>query len=127
MTEFSLADRYGQRPSRWRGPALVFLIVGGSWLVWAGLHHSRPEISTTLISFQSRNDRTIEIRYSVDRRNPDVGITCTLIALDFDKNVVGEIEDLIAPGAGHSERTSVIPTRSQAVNAGISRCRLTSP
>lgn len=127
MTEFSFADRYGQRPSRWQGVAIAFFIVGGSWLIWAGLHHSRPEISATLISFQAKNDRSIEIRYSLARQNSKATVTCTLIAHDYDKNVVGEIEDRIAPGDGLIERTSLIPTRSQAVNAGVSRCRLTSP
>ena len=127
MTDFSMADRYGQRPARWKGLAIGLLIVGGSWLTWAGLHHSKPEISTTLISFESKNQSSIDIRYSVDRRNPAATISCTLIAHDIDKNVVGEVEDLLLPGSGHIERTSVIPTRSQAVNAGISRCRLTSP
>lgn len=126
MSEFSFSDRYGQRPARWKGGAIALLIIGTGWLTWAGLHHSRPDIRSTLISFSVQSDREISIRYWIDRRAPQASVTCTLRAHDFEKNVVGEIEDVIPPGAGHIERITVIPTRTTAVNAGISRCRPTS-
>lgn len=123
MSELDLSDRYGQRPMRWKGLALVLLIVGGAWLTWAGLHHSRPAISSTLISFSIPSDRIISVRYSVDRRDAAMTVICTLVAHDFDKNVVGQVDDEIGPGAAHVEQTTLIPTRTGAVNASISRCR----
>jgi hypothetical protein len=126
MSELDFSDRYGQKPMRWKSLAVFLLICGGAWLMWAGLHHSRPAISATLISFSTTSDRSISLRYSIDRRNPAGAITCTLTALDFDKNVVGEIDDLIVAGGSHVEKTTHIPTRSAAVNAGISRCRPSS-
>lgn len=126
MSEFSYADRYGQKPMRWKGLAVSLLLIGGAWLIWAGLHHSFPEVRSTLISFSVQSDRQITIRYSIDRRDPKAGITCTLRALDFDKNVVGQIQDLIPPGRGHVEQIRTISTRSASVNAGISRCRPTT-
>ncbi|CAB4344936.1 unannotated protein [freshwater metagenome] len=126
MSELSFSDRYGQRPARWKPLAVTLLIIGGAWLAWAGLHHSLPAIGTTLISFSPQSDRQISIRYSIDRRDPNASITCTLSAMDIDKNIVGEIVDVIAPGSSHVERTSLIPTRSASVNAGISRCRVTT-
>lgn len=126
MSELDLSDRYGERPVRWKGLALVLLIVGGGWLIWAGLHHSRPAITPTLISFSVPSDRAISIRYSIDRRNPDAAVICTLVAHDFDKNVVGQIDDSIPAGAAHVEKTTLISTRSAAVNASVSRCRPSS-
>jgi len=126
MSEFSFSDRYGQQPSQWKGVAITLLIVGLGWLTWAGLFHSRPEIRVSLISFTVQSDRAISIRYLVDRRTPSESVTCTLVAHDFDKNVVGEIDDVIPGGAAHIDRTTVIPTRTAAVNAGISRCRPSS-
>lgn len=126
MSELDLSDRYGQRPMRWKGLAIVLLIVGGAWLTWAGLHHSRPGITPTLISFSIPSDRAVSIRYSIDRRNPNSAIICTLVAHDFAKNVVGQIDDSFPAGAAHVERTTLIPTRSAAVNASISRCRPSS-
>jgi hypothetical protein len=126
MSEFSFSDRYGQGPPRWKGPAIILLIIGLGWLTWAGLFHARPEIRSSLISFSVQSDRAISIRYSIDRRTPGNSITCTLVAHDFDKNVVGEIDDVIAAGAAHIDRIIVITTRTAGVNAGISRCRPSS-
>ena len=123
MSQLDLSDRYGHRPMRWKGLALVLLIVGGGWLIWTGLYHSRPAITSTLISFSIPSDRAISLRYSIDRRNASAVIICTLVAHDFDKNVVGQIDDSIPAGAAHVEKTTLIPTRSAAVNAAISRCR----
>jgi Domain of unknown function (DUF4307) len=122
MSELSMDDRYGRRPPRYKGWAIALLIVGGAWLTWAGLHHSNPEIRTTLISFSITSDRSISLRYSIDRRTPSNPITCTLVAHDFQKNVIGEINDLFPPGASHVERTTLISSRNAPVNAGISRC-----
>lgn len=126
MSELSMDDRYGRRPPRYKGLAITLLIVGGSWLVWAGLHHSNPEVRATLISFSIASDRSISLRYSIDRRTPSEEVTCTLVAHDFDKNVIGEINDLFAPGASHMEKTTLIATRNTPVNAGISRCWLST-
>lgn len=126
MPELDLSDRYGRRPMRWKGLAVVLLIVGGGWLIWAGLHHARPAITSTLISFSIPSDRAVSLRYSLDRRNPNQAVICTLVAHDFDKNVVGQIDDTIPAGAAHTERTTLIPTRTAAVNGAISRCRPSS-
>lgn len=126
MSELDLSDRYGRKPVRWKPLALALLIIGGAWLVWAGVHHSRPDVRSALISFSIPSDRAMSVRYSIDRRNPSEAAICTLIARDLDKNVVGEIEDQIPPGAAHVEMTTLLPTRTQAVSAGISRCRTSS-
>jgi hypothetical protein len=47
-----------------------------------------------------------------------------LTARDFDKNVVGQVDDLIKAGAKYLERNVAIPTRADAVNVGIARCRI---
>ncbi len=126
MSELDFSDRYGQKTTHWKSIATILLIIGGAWLTWAGLHHSRPEISTTLISFTIPSERSASLRYAVERRNPSSAITCTLIARDFEKNVVGEIEEQIPAGASRIEKITLIPTRTVAVNATISRCRPTS-
>ncbi|MBI3429604.1 MAG: DUF4307 domain-containing protein [Actinobacteria bacterium] len=126
MSELDFSDRYGRKPTRWKPLAIALLVIGGAWLIWAGVYHSRPAVRSALISFSIPSDRAISFRYTIDRRNPRESAICTLVAHDLDKNVVGEIEDLIPAGAAHSERTTLIPTRTQAVSAGISRCRTSS-
>jgi hypothetical protein len=49
---------------------------------------------------------------------------CTLIARDFDKNIVGQIDEEIPAGKSKVELVTLVPTRSEAVNADVSSCRL---
>ena len=121
---FSYEERYGLRPkNKWQLPAIVIALVGISWLTWAGLHHANPPYRSTLISFSVVNEKEISIRYSIERRSLTSIFTCTLVARDIDKNVVGQIDQVISTGDKISERTTLIPTRGQAVNADVVRCR----
>lgn len=121
---FDYNDRYGVKKGRsWIGVALVTAIVGVGWITWAGLHHSNPAIRIQLITFTVDSDRAVSVRYSVDRESADQAIICTVIARDYDTNVVGQLDQEIAPGQVKVELVSVVPTRSEAVNADVSSCR----
>ncbi|MSO29151.1 MAG: DUF4307 domain-containing protein [Candidatus Planktophila sp.] len=122
--EFDHNDRYGVRPQkRWVTPAIVFALVGGGWLIWAGLHHANPAIRYELISFNITAEREISIRYTVVRTDPMQVVICTLTASDQDKNVVGQIDDKIEAGTSQIEQITAIPTRTAPVTAAIARCR----
>jgi hypothetical protein len=124
-SEFSYEDRYGVRPTKgWVTPAVVIAVIGISWLIWAGLHHSNPNIRASVISFTATTDRAMSIRYEVVRKDIGQVITCTLVARDYDKNVVGQIEDEIGPGLAVVQKNTDIPTRSQGVNADVVACRI---
>ena len=104
--------------------AVTLLVAGVAWVAWAGLHHARPELSQDLISFENSDPRNPTIRYSINREDGNAVIICSLTARDFDKNVVGQVDDLIEAGAKYLERNVAIPTRADAVNVGIARCRI---
>jgi len=124
-SQFSYEDRYGVRPAkRWVLPATVIASIGISWLVWVGLHHSNPDIRSSVISFTATTDREMSIRYEVVRKDEDQVLTCTLVARDYDKTVVGQIEDEIGPGLAVVQKNTQIPTRSQGVNADVVACRI---
>jgi hypothetical protein len=121
--DFDYNDRYGIKPaSVWRPIAGVILSIGLIWLIWAGLHHSRPELTFRLISFNVIDDRNTEIRFEATRRDADRELTCTLVARDFDKLIVGQIDDVIPAGQGYIDRTTTIPTRNLAATATVLRC-----
>ena len=124
-SQFSYEDRYGVRPAkRWVLPATVIAAIGISWLVWVGLHHSNPDIRSSVISFNATTDREMSIRYEVVRKDKDQVLTCTLVARDYDKTVVGQIEDENGPGLAVVQKNTEIPTRSQGVNADVVACRI---
>ena len=121
--DFDYNDRYGIKPaSVWRPVAGVILSIGLIWLIWAGLHHSRPEVTFRLISFTVPSDRETEIRFEATRRDVNRELTCTLVARDFDKLIVGQIDDVIPAGQGYIDRTATIPTRNLAATATVLRC-----
>lgn len=124
-SQFDFNDRYGVRSQRaWLPYALSFLLIGGGWLMWAALHHAEPAISYSLIAFDNSDPRNTEIRFVLTRRDPSAPATCILAARDLDKVIVGEIVDHIPASKGAIERTVVIPSRADAVNAGITTCYL---
>ena len=123
--EFDYNDRYGIRKQRaWLPYALSFLIIGGAWIIWAGIHHAEPAVSADLIAFNNEDPRNTEIRYIVTRRDPSREATCIVTARDFDKVIVGQISDVVPASSGAVERIVTIPSRADAVNAGVTSCRL---
>jgi hypothetical protein len=122
---FDYNDRYGISPRKgWIAPAAVFAIIGLSWTLWAALSHSQPELRSTLYSFSVTGEREITMKYAIDRRDPEAIVLCTLITLDIDKNIVGQIDDQIAAGESHVERLVAIPARIAPVSARIAACRI---
>ena len=122
---FDYNDRYGITPRKsWVAPAVVLAVIGLSWTLWAALNHSQPELRSTLYSFSVTGDREITMKYAIDRRDPDAIVLCTLITLDIDKNIVGQIDDQIVAGQSHVERIVAIPARIAPVSARIAGCRI---
>jgi hypothetical protein len=121
---FNYNERYGVKKARsWIAIALITAVVGVGWITWAGLYHSNPEIRVQLISFTVDSDRAVSVRYSVDRSSADSISICTVIARDFYKDIVGQIDVEIPAGKEKVELVSVVPTRNLAVNADVLTCR----
>ena len=122
---FDYNDRYGITARKgWIAPAAILGIIGLSWTLWVALSHSQPELRSTLYSFSVTGDREITMKYAIDRRDPDAIVLCTLITLDIDKNIVGQIDDQIVAGQSHVERIVAIPARIAPVSARIAGCRI---
>ena len=121
---FDYNDRYGVKKGRsWIAIALVTAIVGVGWITWAGLHHSNPTFRVQVITFVVGDMREVSVRYSVDRHSTTTATICTVIARDYEKNIVGQIDQEIPAGEAKVELVTVVPTRSEAVNADVISCR----
>jgi hypothetical protein len=122
---FDYNDRYGITPRKgWIAPAAILAVIGLTWTIWAALNHAQPELRSTLYSFAVTGDREITMKYAIDRRDPDAIVICTLITLDIDKNIVGQIDDQILGGQSKVERNIAIPARIAPVSARIAGCRI---
>jgi hypothetical protein len=121
---FNYEERYGAtKATRWPAIALVVAILGIGWLMWSALYHSNPPLRSQLVSFTITDDRSASVRYFIEREDSNQVVVCTLIARDFDKNVVGQIDQEIPAGKSKVELVTGVPTRSEAVNADVSSCR----
>ena len=87
------------------------------------LYHSNPPLRSQLVSFTIDSDRQASVRYFIERSDNQQVVICTLIARDFDKNIVGQMDEEIPAGKSKVELVTAVPTRSEAVNADVSSCR----
>ena len=125
-TKALLIERYGKpRSPRWKWVALFVAMIALPWLLWTAWFYSNPEIRTAPVRYETLDDQNISLSFELTRRDPASEVICTLIALDIDKNVVGEIE-LAVPAASEESIlvNAKIPTRLRAVNASVDSCRL---
>ena len=96
---FSYEERYGvAKSTKWPAIALLFAILGIGWLMWSALYHSNPPLRSQLVSFTITNDREASVRYFIERGDSQQVVVCTLIARDFYKNIVGQIDPEIPAG-----------------------------
>ena len=124
-SQFDFNNRYGIKPAKvWKRYAAAFAIAGGAWLLWAGLHQATPVLRSELISFNTDDPRRPVIRFLIERGNAKDVVICTLTARDYEKNVVGQVEEVIPAGERSVQVNVTIPTRADAVNAGIAGCRI---
>ena len=128
LTDPMLRQRYGIKSAR-RGNlwfVIGLTIVSLLWFIWSGTNIANPKLRSELVSFKVIDDQSISITYNIKVRDLDIEHSCNLVARDLAKTVVGEVNDAIAAGElqpGKNLRTVVIPTRTPAVNAGISSCQ----
>lgn len=126
-TDPYLQKRYGlkaQRLPKWAVIAFASLALGMTWTIWSGLHHSRPEVRYDLVSYKPIGAKSIEVRFTVDFKTTNKAHTCTLVARDYEMNVVGQKNEEFPAGTSFKDLTTQIPTRLAAVNAGITGCQI---
>jgi hypothetical protein len=122
-SEELMRERYGRRNSGgWRYVALIILLIGIPWLIWSAWNYSNPPYKATVISYETLSDEKITITFTLTRRDETQPFLCTLLAEDFDRNVVGEIEYLVKAGPNKTKLTAEIPTRLRPVAASILSC-----
>ena len=104
----------------------VLIGIVAAWFAWSGYNAANPPVRSELVSFKIIDAQSISITYKITVRDISIDHNCAVVARDIDKNVVGEVTDLMPADSlmvGANLRTVAIPTRLPAVNAGISSCQ----
>lgn len=87
-----LDARYGRRTSG-RKPllalAVVLAVAGLGWLAWVAIEHSRPPVTSRLVSFEVRSATETAASVEIERRDHEPA-SCRVQAKSADFAVVGE-------------------------------------
>ena len=128
MTQLSpdLATRYGP-PRRSRRPlvvalASVLLLVGVVWVGWVVLFHSRPEVTSQLVSYDIGGEHRASATWTVVRRDTDTRASCLLQALAGDHSIVGELTVPVVSGPESGRLTSTLRTERRAATVQLLGC-----
>ena len=123
-----LRERYGiterSRSRFWL--SIIAMLLVAAWFIWSGLNAANPPVRSDLISFKVIDRKTTSITYTVFVRDLSIDNSCSVVARDLDKNLVGQVVDQMPAGSmkpGKNQRTVLIFTRVLAVNAGIASCQ----
>jgi len=120
-----MSDRYiPHQPNRYQKPLIAIGFVALLIFTVLGAYRfSNPPIRVSLIAFSIISDTEVNVKYSINRRDPNQILNCTLVAKDMDKTIVGQVEIQVpATTAKTIEMSSQVPTRVRAVTAGVVRC-----
>jgi hypothetical protein len=128
LSDPALRERYGIKAAKSPRYFLAAILLGiiAAWFIWSGLSAANPKVRSELISFQVIDEQSISITYKITARDLSTGHSCSLVARDIDKNIVGQVYDQMPVGtllAGANQRSIEITTRLPAVNAGITSCQ----
>lgn len=120
-----LADRYGRPRSRIPIVALatVLALLFGSWVVWAAWTRAHPAVAGQVRSFTVRSDREVDVLLRVDRGDPSVRASCTVIAQAVNFERVGQLTVDVPPGTSRlTDFPLTVRTLRRATSASLDHC-----
>jgi len=104
--------------------AAVVALAGLTWLFWAALGHSTPDVSGGVSSFEVVSDARTDVTLEVHRR-VEAAVRCDVYAQAEDKSVVGERSvELESAPPGEVSVTVAIATERRATTAVLRTCVL---
>ncbi|MDQ3422587.1 MAG: DUF4307 domain-containing protein [Actinomycetota bacterium] len=124
-------ERYGA-PRPWVRRAtivgvVVLAVIGAAWLLWAAAHHSRPDVTARVTSFDVVDERRVTATIELDRP-PGVAATCLLQAQAPDHGIVGELQATMPASSEQPLNvTYQIPTERLATAVVVDGCTSAEP
>lgn len=122
------AARYGDSPGRpavRRGLVLLLAVavaIAVGWWVWVAVVASNPPVRWQLLGFETRTERSVDIRWSVQRDHGQA-VECVVRARNANGDEVGR--DRVPVPAGADEQVEVqhtLTTSDEAVTGEVLTC-----
>ncbi len=102
---------------------VVTVVVLLGWAVWNAMAWSRPEVTSSLVSYDVVDDHTATATFRVVRRTSDVEASCLLRAKAADHVNVGELNVTVGPGGERAQtRTQSLRTERLATTVEVVGC-----
>jgi hypothetical protein len=128
VEQATVEARY-QRPGRLsrRGRA----VLGGVGVLtltgvvgWVGLNQAAPPLTATVLGYDVTSDRSVDLRFQVDKASAAKSAVCTLRARASSGEEVGRVEVPVPAGAKRQVLTATVKTSGRAINGDVLECRL---
>ncbi|TDE09112.1 DUF4307 domain-containing protein [Jiangella asiatica] len=124
-----LAERYGRRHGRGRGPivavsaAFVVLVAVASWLI---VRTVNSPLDASLHSWDPPRGDVLPVTVEL-RRDAGLAVTCELVAVDVRQIVVGQLElDVPAGPEEHLRVDAEIPLQGDGIAPELTGCSAAS-
>lgn len=94
-----IARRYPpRRVPRWAWipVAVALALVGGTWLLWSALYGANPVVSGRISAFNVMSDTSVDAVLTVQRPDPRLPVTCTVVAKAVSYETVGQLPVRVA-------------------------------
>lgn len=129
MTE-TAAERIARRYPKSRWPkrtwlvvAIILMAIGTPWLMWSAITGANPPVSGTVSAYKVLSDSEIEVTVRVQRPDPSLAVTCTVVSQAVSYETVGQLPVDFAPSTEKIvEQRVVVRTVKRATSASLMGC-----
>lgn len=121
--------RYGEKRGmsmpRKVGLAATGLVILGGVVGYIGWQQANPSVQGTVTSFNAQSSTSVVVTFEVDKP-ADKSATCTLVAEDVHRAVIGSASVPILSGRAKNVQSYTLETTSTANTVIVQTCSLTS-
>lgn len=111
---------------KWWIIGIIGVILMSVFAAWFGISASSNTVTANQAGFKVISDDRIEVRWDVIPSERNRAITCTIIALNDKRDVLGTKQVELKPSPYRSTRYSdVLRTTSRAVSGTVKECHYT--
>ncbi len=119
--------RYGERTRPRRTPASfvagALLAALVAYVGWVAFHQVTTGVRAGVLTYDVVGDELVEVRLEV-LRPPRTDVSCTVLARDRSKAIVGNVNVDVPPGGDRRIVIEIdVPTRARAVSGELVACR----